>query len=121
MVAADAIDFDLAPGERLAVVGQNGAGKTTFINICTGYLKADAGQVFFAGQDVTGQSPRAITRLGSSALGSWVEKSMYGKKYLGTDRSTFLVDGDGVIRKVWRKVKVPGHVEEVLDAVKAMS
>ena len=53
------------------------------------------------------------------ALGSWVEKSMYGKKYMGTDRSTFLVDGDGVIRKVWRKVKVPGHVDEVLSAVKA--
>lgn len=64
VVAADVIDFDLAVGERLAVVGQNGAGKTTFINICTGYLKADAGQVFFAGNEVTGQSPRAITRLG---------------------------------------------------------
>lgn len=55
------------------------------------------------------------------ALGSWVEKSMYGKKYMGTDRSTFLVDGGGVIRKVWRKVKVPGHVDEVLNAVKALS
>ncbi|MEM9628701.1 MAG: peroxiredoxin [Pseudomonadota bacterium] len=54
------------------------------------------------------------------ALGSWVEKSMYGKKYMGTDRSTFIVDGDGVIQKVWRKVKVPGHVDEVLEAVKAM-
>ena len=64
VVAADAIDFDLMAGERLAVVGQNGAGKTTFINICTGYLKADAGQVFFDGTDVTGQGPRAITRRG---------------------------------------------------------
>ena len=53
------------------------------------------------------------------ALGSWKEKSMYGRKYMGTDRSTFLVDGDGVIRKVWRKVKVPGHVDEVLEALKA--
>lgn len=64
IVAADGIDFDLKEGERLAVVGQNGAGKTTFINICTGYLKADAGQVQFDGADVTGQSPRAITRRG---------------------------------------------------------
>lgn len=64
IVAADGIDFDLKEGERLAVVGQNGAGKTTFINICTGYLKADAGQVTFDGADVTGQSPRAITRRG---------------------------------------------------------
>jgi branched-chain amino acid transport system ATP-binding protein len=64
VVAADSIDFDLQPGERLAVVGQNGAGKTTFINICTGYLKADAGTVFFDGHDVTGHSPRDITRRG---------------------------------------------------------
>lgn len=64
VVAADAIDFDLMPRERLAVVGQNGAGKTTFLNICTGFLKPDAGQVQFGGQDITGRSPRAITRLG---------------------------------------------------------
>lgn len=55
------------------------------------------------------------------ALGSWVEKSMYGKKYMGADRSTFLVDGSGAIQKVWRKVKVPGHVDEVLKAVKSMT
>ncbi|MEM1163590.1 MAG: thioredoxin-dependent thiol peroxidase [Pseudomonadota bacterium] len=54
------------------------------------------------------------------ALGSWVEKNMYGKKSMGIERSTFLIDGKGVVRKVWRKVKVPGHVEEVLDAVKAL-
>ncbi len=64
VVAADAIDFDLMPGERLAVVGQNGAGKTTFINICTGYLKPTSGQVFFDGTEITGRSPRAITRRG---------------------------------------------------------
>jgi len=50
------------------------------------------------------------------ALGAWVEKSMYGKKYMGIDRSTFLVGADGRIVKAWRKVKVPGHVEEVLSA-----
>jgi branched-chain amino acid transport system ATP-binding protein len=64
VVAADSIDFELRAGERLAVVGQNGAGKTTFINICTGYLKPDAGQVLFAGRDITGHSPRDITRRG---------------------------------------------------------
>ena len=64
VVAADAIDFDLHQGERLAGVGQNGAGKTTFINICTGYLPPSAGQVRFDGVDITGQSPRAITRRG---------------------------------------------------------
>ena len=54
------------------------------------------------------------------AYGSWVEKSMYGKKYMGIDRSTFLIDGKGVLRRAWRKVKVKGHVEEVLAAAKAL-
>ena len=50
------------------------------------------------------------------AFGSWVEKSMYGKKYMGIERSTFLVDGQGRIVEAWRGVKVPGHVEAVLAA-----
>ncbi len=50
------------------------------------------------------------------SYGVWVEKSMYGKKYMGIDRSTFLIDEEGKIVQVWRKVKVPGHVEEVLEA-----
>lgn len=54
------------------------------------------------------------------AYGTWIEKSMYGRKYMGIDRATFIIDGKGVIRNVWRKVKVPGHVEEVLAAVKAL-
>lgn len=52
--------------------------------------------------------------------GVWVEKSMYGKSYMGIERATFLIDGSGVVRGVWRKVKVPGHAAEVLDAVKAL-
>ena len=64
VVAAQSIDFRLANGERLAVVGQNGAGKTTFINICTGHLKPAAGTVFFDGHDITGHSSRSITRRG---------------------------------------------------------
>lgn len=48
------------------------------------------------------------------------EKNMYGKKAMGIERSTFLIDEDGVLRREWRKVKVPGHVEEVLEAVKAL-
>ncbi len=55
------------------------------------------------------------------AYGAWVEKSMYGRKYMGIDRSTFLIDGTGTIRRAWRKVKVPGHVEEVLAATKALA
>jgi peroxiredoxin Q/BCP len=54
------------------------------------------------------------------AYGVWAEKSMYGRKYMGVERTTFLIGGDGRIARVWRKVKVPGHAEEVLAAVKAL-
>jgi peroxiredoxin len=50
--------------------------------------------------------------------GVWVEKSMYGRKYMGIDRSTYVIDGEGRIVKLWRKVKVPGHVDEVLAAAR---
>ncbi|MGR3814297.1 MAG: thioredoxin-dependent thiol peroxidase [Cognatishimia activa] len=50
----------------------------------------------------------------------WKEKKMYGKTYMGIERSTFLIDGAGKIAQVWRKVKVPGHVEEVMEAAKAL-
>jgi len=52
--------------------------------------------------------------------GVWVEKSMYGRKYMGIERATFLIDAKGVIRKIWRKVKVPGHAEVVLEALKEL-
>ncbi|MFM8860803.1 MAG: peroxiredoxin [Methylocystis sp.] len=55
------------------------------------------------------------------AYGVWIEKSMYGRKYMGVERSTFLIDEKGKIAKIWRKVKVPGHAEEVLAAAKALS
>jgi len=54
------------------------------------------------------------------AYGTWVQKSMYGRKYMGIERSTFLIDAEGVMRNMWRKVKVPGHVEEVLAAAKEL-
>ncbi len=54
------------------------------------------------------------------AYGAWVEKSMYGKSYMGIDRSTVLVDKDGRVARIWRKVKVPGHAAEVLAAAKAL-
>ncbi|NVO55593.1 peroxiredoxin [Rhodobacteraceae bacterium B1Z28] len=52
--------------------------------------------------------------------GVWVEKNMYGRKSMGIERSTFVIDGEGRIARVWRKVKVPGHVDEVLEAVKTL-
>jgi len=56
----------------------------------------------------------------ANAYGVWVEKSMYGRKYMGVERSTFLIDKAGRIAKSWRKVKVPGHADEVLAAAKAL-
>ncbi len=55
-----------------------------------------------------------------SAYGVWVEKSMYGRKYMGVERATFLIGADGKVAKIWRKVKVPGHAEEVLAAAAAL-
>ena len=57
----------------------------------------------------------------ATAYGVWVEKSMYGRKYMGVERSTFLIDNSGRIARSWRKVKVPGHAEEVLAAARALA
>ncbi|MEP7131325.1 MAG: peroxiredoxin [Sphingomicrobium sp.] len=54
----------------------------------------------------------------SDAFGTWVQKSMYGRKYIGMDRATYLIGADGRVLKAWRKVKVPGHAEEVLKAAR---
>lgn len=56
----------------------------------------------------------------ANAYGVWGEKTLYGRKYMGMERATFLIDAKGVVRKSWRKVKVPGHVAAVLDAAGAL-
>src|SRR5688572_8219222 len=56
----------------------------------------------------------------SDAFGTWVEKSMYGRKYMGMERATFLIDAEGRVARAWRKVKVPGHAAEVLAAAKGL-
>jgi peroxiredoxin Q/BCP len=70
------------------------------------------------GLDLTLLSDEAKETL--QAYGVWVEKSMYGRKYMGVERTTVLIGADGRIAKVWSKVKVPGHANEVLEAVRAM-
>src|SRR5687767_13306544 len=57
----------------------------------------------------------------TEAYGVWGEKSMYGRKYMGIERATFLIDKNGIIRDIWRKVKVPGHAAEVLAALSKLS
>ena len=100
--------------QRTAFVGA----KATIIGVSRDSAKAHAN--FRAKYDL------AIT-LGSDAngrvtqdYGVWVEKKNYGRIYMGIERSTFLIDADGKIAKIWRKVKVAGHVEEVLNAAKAL-
>jgi len=56
----------------------------------------------------------------AEAYGVWAEKSMYGRKYMGVERTTFLIDKTGKVKEIWAKVKVPGHAEAVLEAVKAL-
>jgi peroxiredoxin Q/BCP len=56
----------------------------------------------------------------SEAFGTWVEKSMYGRKYMGMERATFLISADGRVLRAWRKVKVPGHAQEVLAAAASL-
>ena len=64
VIAASGVNIDILQGENLAIIGPNGAGKTTFLNLCTGYLKPASGSVRFQGRDITGRSPRSITRMG---------------------------------------------------------
>ena len=60
------------------------------------------------------------TKTALNAYGVWAEKSMYGRKYMGVERATFLIDRDGVVARVWPKVSVPGHAAEVLEAARAL-
>ena len=57
----------------------------------------------------------------SDAFGTWVEKSMYGRKYMGMERATYLIGADGRVLRAWRKVKVPNHAQEVLQAAQSMT
>jgi peroxiredoxin Q/BCP len=56
----------------------------------------------------------------SDAFGTWVQKSMYGRKYMGMERASYLIGADGRVVRVWRKVKVPGHAQEVLEAARSL-
>lgn len=102
----DALDDFISAG--VAIVGVSADGIDSH-----GKFKAKHGLNFTLASD-TGSAF-------GQALGVWVEKSMYGKKYMGMERATFLVDREGVVRRVWRKVKVPGHVAEVLAEARRLA
>ena len=98
-------DFSAAGAEVIGVSKDDVASHDKF--------KAKYGLSFPLGSDEDGKVVEAY--------GVWVEKSMYGRRYMGIDRSTFLIGGDGRVHKAWRQVKVPGHVEEVLAATRALA
>ena len=75
---------------------------------------------FTAKHALTVQLASDVDGVACEAFGVWVEKAMYGKKYMGIERATFLFGADGSLVKTWRKVRVPGHAEAVLTAVRAL-
>jgi len=108
---AEAKDFScLAPEFRKAGVEVIGVSPDSLVSHQKFHKKYDLAVRLAADAD------KAV----ANAYGVWVEKSMYGRKYMGVERSTFLIDKKGRIAKSWRKVKVPGHAEEVLAAAKAL-
>jgi thioredoxin-dependent peroxiredoxin len=81
---------------------------------------AESHQKFAKKYDLKVRLAADADKTAANAYGVWVEKSMYGRKYMGVERSTFLIDAKGNIARSWRKVKVTGHADEVLAAAKAM-
>ena len=96
-------DFDAAGAEIIGVSRDSVASHDKF--------KAKHELSFALASDEDG----AVT----GAYGTWIEKNMYGKTYMGVERATFLIDEKGVIQMIWRKIKVPGHVEAVLESVRS--
>jgi len=92
--------------------------KTEVIGISADSLKSHEKFAKKHGLDLTLAADEDRTLI--DALGLWVEKSMYGRAYMGIERTTILLDADGRIARIWPKVSVPGHAEEVLEAAKAL-
>jgi peroxiredoxin Q/BCP len=108
---AEAIDFSALKGE-FAKAG------AALLGVSPDSVKSH--DKFRAKHDLTHELAADPDKSVVSAYGVWVEKSMYGRKYMGVERSTFLIDGEGRIAHVWRKVKVAGHAQDALTAVRAL-
>jgi thioredoxin-dependent peroxiredoxin len=112
------------PGCTKEALAFSGLG-TAFANANTGILGVSADPVKM--QDKFKSKHKLKIALASDeakqmleAYGAWGEKSMYGRKYMGVIRKTFLIDGDGRIVRIWPNVRVPGHAEEVLEAARTL-
>ncbi len=145
VVAADDVSVEIAAGERVGLIGSNGAGKTTFVNLITGYLKPDAGAIALDGRDITALGPRAIMRLGvarsfqipqlcaeMSVLDNMLVAAACGDRRLSFFRSSHteekvsaslkLLATFGLAGHAQRRVgELPGGVRKLLDIALAMS
>ncbi len=145
VVAADDVSVEIAAGERVGLIGSNGAGKTTFVNLITGYLKPDAGAIALDGRDITALGPRAIMRLGvarsfqipqlcaeMSVLDNMLVAAACGDRGLSFFRSSHteekvsaslkLLATFGLAGHAQRRVgELPGGVRKLLDIALAMS
>ncbi|KQR30230.1 alkyl hydroperoxide reductase [Rhizobium sp. Leaf155] len=108
---AEAIDFS-------ALGAQFEAANTVVIGISPDSVKSH--DKFAAKHSLTVMLAADEYKSALEAYGVWREKSMYGKKYMGVERTTFLISPDGKVAKIWSKVKVPGHAQAVLDEAKAL-
>ena len=145
VVAAADVNIDVAAGERLCLIGSNGAGKTTFVNMITGYLKPSAGHIFLAGEDITQRSPREITRRGVArsfqipqlCLPMTVLDNVLTALHCGAGASQFLKNARdagsvahamdllarfGLVHQAARPVlELPGGVRKLLDIAMALT
>ena len=145
VVAAADINVDIAAGERVSLIGSNGAGKTTFVNMITGYLKPGSGQILLAGRDITPLDPRAITRLGVAR--SFQIPQLYGELtvldnmlvavachddalsfWRGAHRPDAVARADALLQRFRlaehrerRVAELPGGVRKLLDIAMAMT
>jgi branched-chain amino acid transport system ATP-binding protein len=145
VVAADGVSVEIAAGERVGLIGSNGAGKTTFVNMITGYLKPDAGAIELEGRDITALGPRAIMRLGvarsfqipqlcaeMSVLDNMLVAAACGDRKLSFFESAHtpakvsasgkLLESFGLAEHAQRRVgELPGGVRKLLDIALAMT
>ncbi|WP_299540083.1 ABC transporter ATP-binding protein [uncultured Herbaspirillum sp.] len=117
VVVADSIDFELRQGERLAVIGQNGAGKTTFINICTGFIRPTGGSVHFDGRDITRMAPRAIVQRG---IGRSFQLPQLFLEHTVRDCIRLAAAGRSGVLRLWTplaRVLPDSEIDRILDLV----
>lgn len=108
----EAIDFT-AHAETFAQAG------TVVLGMSKDSIKSH--QKFISKHNLTVQLGSDENGAVCEAFGVWVEKSMYGRNYMGIERATYLIDAHGIVKQIWRKVKVAGHVENVLVALKSIT